>query len=221
MDKAYVINLKHRTDRWEQIQKDFEGVPLILERADALILDDNTLTQKQKGYNAVAYKHIQLVTEARARGDKTILIFEDDCLLEPDSWNNWVKIKKYLDNNLEDWEVFNGGLMGLGDIHKIVKLEHIHLIKETGGACCHFFYINVNASYEKILNWVVDKQEIDLYYSMNFNYWASYPLLAIQRNGKSDVLEVDKDWNFYFTATKSECIRKIGNFRFNKNFITK
>jgi hypothetical protein len=221
MQKAYVINLKYRTDRWEQIQKDFEGVPLILERADGIIIDDDTLTQTQKGYNAVGYKHIQLVTEARARNDKTILIFEDDCMLEPSGWENWVKIKKYLDNNLDDWEVFNGGLMGLGDIEKIIKMDDIYLMKEKGGACCHFFYINVDKAYNKVIEWAVDKQEIDLYYSMNFNYWASYPLLAIQRNGKSDVLEVDKDWNWFFAATKSECIRKIGNFRFNKNFITK
>ena len=212
MEKAYVLNLKHRTDRWEQLQKDFINVPLILERVDGVILDDDNLTQRQKGYLGVAYTHIKLVNEAKARGDKTILILEDDCVLEPNGWENWIKIKNYLDNHLDDWEVFNGGIVSPGDIHNVIKLNDIFLVKENGGGGCHFFYINIDKAYQKIMDWVITKQDIDLYYSYNFNYWISYPLLAIQRNGYSDIDTSDRDWTERMNITKYMCVSKIAKF---------
>jgi hypothetical protein len=212
MEKAYVLNLKHRTDRWEQLQKDFINVPLILERVDGVILDDDNLTQRQKGYLGVAYTHIKLVNEAKARGDKTILILEDDCVLEPNGWENWIKIKNYLDNHLDDWEVFNGGIVSPGDIHNVIKLNDIFLVKENGGGGCHFFYINIDKAYQKIMDWVITKQDIDLYYSYNFNYWISYPLLAIQRNGYSDIDSSVRDWSQRIEITKMMCVLKIAKF---------
>lgn len=212
MEKAYVLNLKHRTDRWEQIKKDFANVPLILERVDGVVLDDDTLTRRDKGYLGVAYTHILLVTEAKARGDKTLLILEDDCVLEPNGWENWILYKNYLDNHLDDWEVFNGGMVSPGDIHNVIKLNDIFLVKNTGGGGCHFFYINVDKAYHKIVNWVIEKQDIDLYYSYNFNYWFAYPLLAIQRNGYSDIDSSNRDWTRRIEMTNYMCVSKIGDF---------
>jgi hypothetical protein len=212
MEKAYVLNLKHRTDRWEQLQKDFADVPLILEQVHGVVLDDENLTRTQKGYLGVAYTHIQLVNEAIERGDKTLLILEDDCLLEPNGWNNWIKIKNYLDNHLDDWEVFNGGIVSPGDIHNVVRLDDLFLVKESGGGGCHFFYINIDKAYQKIMDWVITKQEIDLYYSFHFNYWVSYPLLAIQRNGYSDIGNLDRDWKPFNEMSKYTCVSKIGDF---------
>jgi hypothetical protein len=212
MQKAYVLNLKHRTDRWEQLQKDFANVPLILERVDGVVLDDPTISQRDRGYLGVAYTHIQLVTEAKARGDKTILILEDDCILEPDGWKNWIKTKNYLDNHLDLWEVFNGGIVSPGDIHNVIKLNGLFLVKDTGGGGCYFFYINVDKAYDKIVDWVITKQDIDLYYSYHFNYWISYPLIAIQRNGYSDIDSSDRDWTKRMEMTKYMCVSKIAHF---------
>ena len=210
MQKAFVLNLKHRTDRWEQLQKDFVNVPVVLERVDGIIYKDNT--HRNNSYYGVAMTHIELIKEAKERGDKTILIIEDDCLLEEDGWNRWIVIKQYLDTHLDDWEIFNGGIIGMGDILDIVKIIDVYLVKEVGGCCCHFLYVNVDKAYNKLMNWEINKREIDLYYSFEFNYWASYPLLAIQRNGSSDIMNEEKDWSFIIGMTKSECIRKIGNF---------
>jgi len=212
MQKAYVLNLKDRTDRWNQIKKDFANVPLILEQVHGIVLDDENLTQRQKGYLGVAYTHIQLVAEAKVRGDKTLLILEDDCLLEPNGWDNWIKIKNYLDNHLTDWEVFNGGIVSPGDIHNVIKLNDIFLVKENGGGGCHFFYINIDKAYQKIMDWVITKQDIDLYYSYNFNYWVSYPLLAIQRNGYSDIDSSVRNWSQRIEMTKMMCVSKIAKF---------
>lgn len=211
-----MLNLAHRTDRWEQIVKEFEGKCKLI-KADCVMVEDESLTNVKRRYHGVAYTHIQLIKDAKARGDKTLLILEDDCTLaDKTSWGKWLKIKNWLDNNMDKWEMFNGGIVSPGHIEKIVSIDNLNIIKSAGGGGAHFLYINVDKSYQYILDWVIDKQDIDLYYSETFNYWISYPLLAVQRNGYSDIQEQKLIWDYRVFSTRKSLEKMIESYLYKE-----
>jgi hypothetical protein len=210
---ALVINLLHRTDRWAQIQEDFKNTTFRLERYDGVMVTDESISRKDRGYIGVARTHIEIIKKAKQENKKTILILEDDCKPEPNFQTHWYKIREYLDSNLDEWEIFNGGICGIEKLSKVIKIDDTFIIKEKGGCFCHWLYINVDAAYDKLMQWEDKKQEIDLYYSHNFNHYTCYPLLAEQYNGYSDIGERNKDWSLNFMMARLDVrshLSKVG-----------
>jgi len=212
MLKAYVLNLPHRTDRWEHMLKEFDGKCELI-KADCVMIDDNNLSKIDKAYHGVAYTHIQLIKDAKERGDKTILILEDDCIMaDKTSWSKWLLVKEWLDNNMDRWEMFNGGVVMPEHIETFVMVDDIHLIKHSGGGGAHFLYINVDKSYQYILDWVIDKEPIDTYYSTTFNYWVSLPLLVLQKEDFSDIQGQNRNWDCMIFATRKKLEHNIQQY---------
>ena len=177
------------------------------------MVDDDSLSKKDRGYYGVAYTHIQLIKDAKARGDKTLFVLEDDCkLVDNTSWGRWLRVKQWCDNNLDKWEIFNPGLVKFVKIEDVIRYDEMFLCKEVGGGGCHFIYFNVDKAYQKILDWIIEKDEIDAYYSERFNYWVSYPVLAIQRNGHSDIQGFERSWDSMNDFTNTEGFRLIGDY---------
>ena len=56
---ANVINLADRTDRWEAVQKAWEGQPIKLVRQEAFKIDTETYPD---AYHAVFLKHREMLT---------------------------------------------------------------------------------------------------------------------------------------------------------------
>jgi hypothetical protein len=191
---ALVMNLAHRTDRWNQIQEDFKNTSFRLQRYDGVMITDESIPRKDRGYLGLARTHIEIIKKAKEENKTTILILEDDCKPEPNFEKNWYLIKEYLDSHLDDWEVFNGGICGIESVSRVLVIDHMILIKEKGGCFCHWLYLNVDKAYDKLMKWEETKQEIDLYYSHNFDHYTCFPLLAEQYSGYSDIGERDKDW---------------------------
>ena len=208
IQEALVINLDHRTDRWEQINKDFANSSFRLTRFPAIMVTDPNISRKDRGYIGVARTHIEIVKMCKAKGQKTVLILEDDCKPEPHWEENWYKAKDYLDNNLDKWEVFNGGICGIESLKRVVVIEkegsNLYLLNSVGGCFSHWLYLNVDLAYEKLLAWEEHKKEIDLYYTYNFNHYTCYPLLAEQYSGMSDIGEREKDWSMNFIMAKMD-----------------
>lgn len=178
---AYVINLEERTDRLIEIQNKFKDAPFTLVRFNAV--------KSVTGQEGCARSFVNLVRMAYEKNLPTILVLEDDTIPEPNCYKFWNIVKTYLDNHLNDWEIFNGNLHGLSLIENVVKLsDPVTLIKTRGGYLTNWIYINKNA-YTKILKWEEKgKPLIDLWFSSGeFNYWCCYPLLGIQSNGYSDI----------------------------------
>jgi GR25 family glycosyltransferase involved in LPS biosynthesis len=71
-DEIYCINLDHRTDRWEKVQKEFESVGLIpkVQRFSAIKHEDGRL--------GVIKSNLAIVKIAKEKGLKNVLVFEDD-----------------------------------------------------------------------------------------------------------------------------------------------
>jgi len=177
---AYVINLKERNDRWEQIQKEFRNSKIILKKVEAV--------KHTRGQTGIALSTLKIIRLAKEQGLKAVLIFEDDNKPEINSDKNWFIMKKWLDSHMDEWEIFNGGLFGLSNIERRVDLENnVTLIKTKGGYMANWLYVNESA-YDKILEWEqVGKPLNDLWFSNSFNFWCGYPLLGTQHQGFSDI----------------------------------
>jgi len=209
MEDAYVINLPHRTDRWEaMVQKWSPYFNLI--KVSGVMLPPDEREHSRHASEGLGLTHKQLLEESQVKGLKTILILEDDAIPEPDWFDRWREIKEYLDAHLDEWEVFNGGAHFLKQYHDVKELKKSCLIK--GQRCCatHFVYLNLSANY-KFLKWEEEKRDIDLFYcDTDFKLYCSYPILSKQADGKSDIVNSERSWFLTYLQNELEFKHRLG-----------
>jgi hypothetical protein len=192
-NRAYVINLDKRSDRWENIQKSFKNSSIELIRMPAI--------EHKKGHIGCGLSFLKAVKYAKNHNMKTILIFEDDNKPLENFNERWKIIKKWLDSNLDKWEIFNGGARfpDWGKYEKQTRSEYTdkttlkyfindnELLFQTDNLLStNWIYIN-SLVYDKVLKWdssiYIDRYLLDI---KNFNHIFCIPHLALQENGKSD-----------------------------------
>jgi len=206
---VYIINLDESTERMAQIMKDFSHVFTIYRTSAVKMIP---------GQQGCAMSFLRIVKMAKERNLPTVLVFEDDNKPEPNFYQNWTIIKNYLDSHMDEWEIFNGGMRNIMGIQKLIELDsEVKLIKPSGGFSTNWIYINNNA-YDKILGWeAAGKPLIDLWFSSSFNIWCSYPLLALQHSGKSDIEGGYRDFNDEDVLLKTNLDRLISLHKSSTN----
>jgi len=223
---AYVINLDKRTDRWLEISKKFRYSSITLERVSAV--------EHVKGHTGCGLSFMKIVKKSKDDNLKTVLIFEDDNKPLEGFNARWLIIKEWLDNNLDAWDIYNGGAR-FPDWSKYEYNDTSPYMHETKLAysignneyifqspivfALNWTYINRKA-YDKVLKWetLVKKDRsldgIDSYLGSRkyFNTVFSIPVLALQESGKSDT-ESDLYQDFEKT---DKIVIKIFNKIYNK-----
>jgi hypothetical protein len=204
---AYVINLDSYKERWRRIQKDFKGSSIKLERFSA-IKNNNPLIGCGESF-------IEIVKKAKEKKLLSVLIFEDDNRPLENFNNNWIIIKKWLDTNLDKWDIFNGGprfadwgsytnstinSMYSDSIDIITELKNnIYICKTTGKLLAtNWIYIN-NSVYDRIINWNIDiNGPIDIYLHNTdiFKLIFSIPLLGLQHQPNITNITASTSYNF-------------------------
>lgn len=210
-NSAFVINLDKRTDRWYQIKKLFKNSSINLIRVSAI--------KKNDGHLGCGLSFMKIVRYAKENNLKSVLIFEDDNMPLDNFDSRWLTIKKWLDNNLDKWEIYNGGARFLDwqtynkkvpninnyDVKLFHKINHNeYLFKNDLIVSTNWMYINFNC-YDKLLKWLDIQTNIrflvpiDQYInnSKNFNCVFSIPQLALQYNSKSDTSFYENDLDNY------------------------
>jgi GR25 family glycosyltransferase involved in LPS biosynthesis len=203
-NRAYVINLDKRSDRWENIQKSFKNSSIELIRMPAI--------EHKDGNIGCGLSFMKVVKYAKNHNMKTILIFEDDNKPLERFDERWQIIKEWLDSNLDKWEIFNGGARFpdwpeyekkttssyADNTHLKYSINDDEFLFQTDKLLStNWIYIN-SSVYDKILKWesslyrdkFVFKRYIDKYLldNKNFNHIFSIPHLALQENGKSNIV---------------------------------
>ena len=125
----------------------------------------------------------------------------------------WINIKNWLDNNLDKWDIFNGGPTAV-ERSKYLNLldKDLNIVEVNIGKTAHFVYYNKN-SFDKILKWNPD----DVYHIDDFSWDSSikivttYPYLATQYNTYSDIVNDDINYNRRFLRSQ----RRIADFLSN------
>ena len=86
IDKVYVINLAHRVDRRLQLERQMEFLPSLKNRLQIVTAVDGNQIQNHSKLNngelGCAMSHIGIWKDALANKYNTILVFEDDVILD-------------------------------------------------------------------------------------------------------------------------------------------
>lgn len=208
-DRVFVINLDHRTDRWEKVEAELKKRNVTnYERFSAIkpsfasIPRDwyNNLVSPHKVYphyiqGAMGCKmsHYQIIKKANENGYKNILIFEDDVEFTDisdeyfqDAWNELPS----------DWEMF---YLSGNHIRKPIDDNKQNIVKLNATLTTHAYAINERA-YGIVLQTMMNFGcEIDNYYVSVFQNhrqtaWGMKKSLATQFASYSDVLHRQVDY---------------------------
>jgi len=107
-DAAYYINLDDRPDRQEAFERRSEEAGFLAERFSAIcpppISMDKTTDPREHFKLGCTLSHQGVVRLAKSRGQKNILIFEDDCIFVE---NFSTEFPKYIDElrTLDNWGI--------------------------------------------------------------------------------------------------------------------
>ena len=181
-----VINLDHRADKWEQIQKDFQDWPVKLERVSAVKHDT--------GWKGCYLSHLKCVKIAKERNYPWVLYLEDDCMLTPEAKQRFTKLLPFLWYARQHWDFFMGGLTGVTGCGLVNEEQTIYIAKGFGA---HFCLIHSD-TYDRVLD-IMDiepgepEEQCDSLYRKTMRLWITVPFIAKQYAGYSDISNTHKD----------------------------
>lgn len=178
-ENAYCMNLDSRTDRWEQIQKDFADFgnlsKINIKRVSA-IRGEKT---PQEGVCKTFKSIIKMAKEAKL---EYVLVLEDDCYIIESQ-----PVIDSLDNAPEDWDLLIGGAY-----YYKIRSEYNQYWKKVMRFCSLHFIIVNSRIYDKILGISDMAGNMDVVLSKmtcqnQLNTYLMHPMPCQQRPGFSDL----------------------------------
>jgi glycosyl transferase, family 25 len=193
--KTVCINLDRRPERWQRIRAELarHGIQPV-ERFSAI---DGDVVEKPAHWThtAGAYgcllSHVAVVSEARDSGALSVLIFEDDAVLDPEFQRQFAQ---FIKEAPDDWD-----MLYFGALHKDqpVKIsEHVSRITKANSTFAYALkhtvfdeFIALNARAENVL-------DINSYHlQQRFNCYCFMPNLAWVATEYSDVQNrLERHW---------------------------
>jgi GR25 family glycosyltransferase involved in LPS biosynthesis len=186
-----VINLKDRKDRWKEIVKQLDTWDVPYERVEAV--------KHRVGWVGCNKSHLKCIQLAKERKYPWVLIIEDDCLFEPRGKERIEELLPHLWRDREEWDIFNAGGSYIFKA-KVLRTRPYILDCSTYASQC---VLHQERNYDKILK-EAPGNKIDVYFKDRLYQWVTYPHIAIQQNGYSNI--VKKKSNHRKTFGKSETI---------------
>jgi hypothetical protein len=221
---AYIINLDKRTDRWETIQNSFKNTNINLKRFSGLHMTDELKKEKysnvpiSKGQLGFSLSHMLVLEMAKKNNMNTILILEDDCK-PTNSFDSWFIVKKWLDANLDKWDIYNGGTCYYNyqpdkkdKLKSVCHIDNNIKLYYCSQMCTQFIYVN-SKSFDKLLDW--KKSDMSIVYDnwpeeINLQIITSIPFITNQEISYSDLSETNSDSIDTFKKSE-EVISKVEN----------
>jgi GR25 family glycosyltransferase involved in LPS biosynthesis len=169
-----IINLKERTDRWDHISKQLNDAGLPYERVEAI--------KRKDGWKGCSLSHKKAVQLAKERNYPWVLILEDDCFFV-DGWKErFTELLPLLWERRAEWEVFSGGSF---TVHKACKLQEKPPLFQFTGWSAHCILMH-EGTYPRVLRYKL-RVSIDDTYRRDYRMWCTYPHLATQTGGWSNI----------------------------------
>lgn len=181
-DGAFYLNLDSRTDRREQFEMRTKHFGFGIERFPAFQFnkeDVNCAWGDDRWYIKISctQSHINMVREAKNRGWKNCLIFEDDCVFTEEYLSNMQKCVDDLKN--VEWDLFYMG----GEPNDYCTPITENIYKTNGVYGTHSYAIN-HTFYDKILSVTPASGVIDTiylsWYIADKKYIIAKELLVLQ-----------------------------------------
>jgi hypothetical protein len=180
-DGGFYLNLDKRIERRESFEKRSKEAGFEVERFSAFELNEKDVRNpfNNNGWHikiSCTYSHFEMIREAKRRGWKNCVIFEDDCIFTDDFVN---KVKICI-NELKDleWDIFYMGGEPGGECISVSD----NLAKCTAGMYATHAYVINESFYDKVLSIPFDLGIIDTLYMGMYrnNYYVAKELLAWQ-----------------------------------------
>jgi GR25 family glycosyltransferase involved in LPS biosynthesis len=201
-EHIFVINLDRRKDRWEFITEQLKSVGIDAERVsgvDGDLLDPDPKIGNgwnHKGQAGCVLSHRKVISLAKERGYKNILVIEDDNVFG----KNFNELfERYWKQVPQDWDLLYFGGSHLGAL----KPVNVNI-----GRCTKSFTTNMyamkNTLFDTVLNLIPDNDKdlempIDVYFSLiqerpeKFNCYVFKPHLVWQDSIFSDIEKKSQD----------------------------
>ena len=197
-DNIYCINLSHRKDRWSECLNEFKkiGIENTVERFDAY--------QLSPPIAGCTKSHYEVINLAKSRGEKNILILEDDFEFITDNvWNLFENSLNQLFSKNLDYDMFYFGgtlkkntssLIDKNLVHLFnIKTTHCYSIKDTAFDIVINRYKDLNWNDSGNWNSTDSRLNIDHFYTKEIQSkgkcYGIYPGLCQQRASYSDLLK--------------------------------
>lgn len=211
-DKIFCINLKERTDRWENCLKNFDKYDIKNhERVEAIKINGD-LHPKRKGQIGCALSFAKCFNKIKEEQLEKVLILEDDFEFKYDKEILFDKINNSLKDLPQNWDslYFGGTLINDYGINPIQKFSH-HLFKLNSAHCLHctaFSKAGTNKIFEYFkneknwhLNLINNFENMDVFMAQVFqkstNSYITNEILCYQKVSLSNIENCIfdyKDW---------------------------
>jgi GR25 family glycosyltransferase involved in LPS biosynthesis len=177
---SYIINLKHRADRYDHMVNEMKKFPVNYEFIEGIIDETKTCFQSQK-------KCIQLAKENKL---PYVLVLEDDAIFT----DNIIKVFETTFSELQtlEWDMFFLG----ANLQKVSIRVSPNILKLTGAYAAHAYMVH-ERFYDTILN-LPQICEMDVHYHdlMSIhNVYMCDPMIAYQLPSHSDLQDGFRDYN--------------------------
>ena len=181
MINAYIINLKHRTDRYDYIINEVQKLPEVRAEVIEAIVDET---------RTCFASHLKCIQLAKENKLPYVLILEDDATFT-DNCNEILNAAFECVQQLE-WDMFYLG----ANLNAPALVVNDLLLKLTGAYTTHAYIVH-ERFYDTILNLTLD-YEIDVCYAklMNSNnIYMCDPIIAYQLPSYSDLQDGYRNYN--------------------------
>jgi GR25 family glycosyltransferase involved in LPS biosynthesis len=194
-DAVYVINLDHRGDRLNRFVDGLKKIGMTKEEIESVVRRWPATSTPENGALGCILSHLAIVKEAKSKGYKKILVFEDDAVAF--STNRTDYLKASIDIREEEWDVY---YLGYNSHEKLdLAAPSSLLAKEIFSthaiAYNHTFFDHFIRSYE---NGEISILDVWFRYQVQpkMRCLAAYPLLFTQMSGYSDIEKKDVSYDF-------------------------
>jgi GR25 family glycosyltransferase involved in LPS biosynthesis len=181
VEKIFVINLAHRSDRLESIKKELENIGFIdkMEIVPGVIIEG----RPEAG---IASAHSACIELSKKRGYEIVMILEDDCKFIVDGYTFNNELKVFFDTCPCDW---NG--LWVGSFWQVENIERFNynwvvplcFCQDTATIINNRFYDELLESYKICIE---DNINMDEYVSSKIPIYVLKTRLCCQADGYSD-----------------------------------
>ena len=191
---VYYINLAKRTDRKDLFEKRAAELGINATRFEAIVPQPEYVKMRYEGHEDITraqkigctLSHQGVILEAREKGLKNVLIFEDDCVFL-EGFNEKLSL------SVRELEHFEWDLLYMGGepnnyMHQVS--ENLYMMKNSGGIYTTHCYAVNERFYDRMLDFEANKVGVIdtvLLNMPNKKLFATKELLAIQDTTYSDL----------------------------------
>lgn len=184
-DNIYIINLEHRTDRWQHCLEQMTKHNFTAEQFKAI-----GRSELINGWQACTLSHIAVLDDAKSRGFSRILILEDDFVFT-EHFNQVFELPQHL-----LWDIFYLGVNHQIKPEEISEYYDSNFKRVIKGLTSHAVAYNniqnidVYLDFAKRLLFPIDVCLYE-YFQAKGTAYCYYPNLAWQLGGYSDIEQRD------------------------------